>query len=394
MGREVKATERHSERVSARVKTSAMESAMKDRDGTTFIAIPHVVFDSPGYRQASPGARALLFDLISCLFRSGKTVNGCAPVGDRGLPNGGLLIDRKRLRLRGWKSISTINDKVKELVACGLLCMTLQGGNHRPSLYAVTWLGLATAARKYTLDIDPDKWNSVHRGAYLRPAPPQAPASKPDRTLKARAARKLGAEVRRNATSRLSDSAQGHGFGLSDSQQPPTNRLSGSPVPPTSNTFGGLSDSPSIEGCHLPAQRRVASAGVPGTRAVVGAAPTAAIPAPPTAAGGTKSGPTEARRLRDVPASIVQAGTRATAAAIEAAVPAVVRAGPRAVGLASGNTASMPQPAVAAVASKPIVAKHAWVLPESLEILHVSAPPIGETSTAERATAADPVAAA
>ncbi|WP_128000191.1 hypothetical protein [Piscinibacter defluvii] len=238
MSREDKATQRHADRL----RFDKIKAAQEGRDGKTHVPLPHVVLDSPGWRRASPQARALLLDFVAPLFRGG---GGSEP----GRPNGGLMIEwEQRLVPRGWKSKSVVGKCVRELVACGLLCLTRQGARRRPGLYAATWLALGTGG-DYQLEIDPLLWDRVHRGAYMRPNKPVA-LPKVDRTAKARAAR-AAKHPRKNDSLGLSNSAKSHGYGLSDSQPHVSNGLSGSPKGATKHPPSGLSDSRSLEHCHL-----------------------------------------------------------------------------------------------------------------------------------------------
>lgn len=172
MSRESKATERDDSKKAHKAKVRAMQ----DRDGGTHIPLPHVVLDSPGFLRATHTQIGLLFAIAAPIFKTGGA----------GLPNGGLMTTR--LAERGWKSRDVISRNVAALIECGLLCETRKGGKNRPSLYAVTWLALGTNGT-YNLDINPARWDTGHRGAYLRPeAPPRAAGS--SRTEKATASRR------------------------------------------------------------------------------------------------------------------------------------------------------------------------------------------------------------
>jgi hypothetical protein len=99
-----------------------------NRDAGPFIALPYSVVDSPGYRQLSVHARALLIDITRQL---------------RGDNNGMLLCSRAHMVKLGWKSVDMLVKARNELLHAGLLYQTVQG--HRPnkaSWYAVTWYGL------------------------------------------------------------------------------------------------------------------------------------------------------------------------------------------------------------------------------------------------------------
>lgn len=246
MGRDDRATTRRD----GRLAFDGMKKAMADRDAGSFICLPHAVIDSPGWRRASPLAKALLIDLVEAMYRS-------ASGQLRGRPNGGLMVERDRLKARGWSSIDSISRHVKELLNCGLLVECRKGALGRPALYAVTWHGLGVDA-SYQLDIDRVKWNSLYRGAYLRPEQdsPEEQARKHRRAAsvaKATAARKANAAARRSDATRPCDG-----------QAADLKRPCGGQSAPEERPHDGLiavhgvpgkapSDGHSLEQCHLPA---------------------------------------------------------------------------------------------------------------------------------------------
>lgn len=121
-----------------------------DRDGTGFIALPHVVIDSPAYAELSHTARSLLLELARQCGRDG---------------NGRLLCSRNHLAKRGWNSNDVISRAKGQLIKNGFIFETVKG--YRPnkaSWYAVTWLPLG----KHTgYDVGADR--AFRRGAYLLP---------------------------------------------------------------------------------------------------------------------------------------------------------------------------------------------------------------------------------
>lgn len=121
------------------------------RDRGNFVALPHVVLDSPGWRQASHTARSLLVDIA----RQYK--------GDN---NGKLVATPSALQQYGWKSPTVLTHARRELIACGLLVEVRAGGKNRASWFALTWYDLHQTTQ---IDIDPRKWESVHRRGYMRP---------------------------------------------------------------------------------------------------------------------------------------------------------------------------------------------------------------------------------
>lgn len=95
------------------------------RDGGSFVALPWAVLDSQNYQILSANARSLLIELA----RQYTSMN-----------NGRLLLSRRYLSKRGWKSSDMITKGKKELLDGGFIHETVKG--HRPnkaSWYAITW---------------------------------------------------------------------------------------------------------------------------------------------------------------------------------------------------------------------------------------------------------------
>ena len=95
------------------------------RDAGSFVALPWTVLDSQNYQILSANARSLLIELA----RQYTSMN-----------NGRLLLSRKYLSERGWKSSDMIAKGKKELLDGGFIHETAKG--HRPnkaSWYAITW---------------------------------------------------------------------------------------------------------------------------------------------------------------------------------------------------------------------------------------------------------------
>lgn len=119
------------------------------RDGSTFVALPFVVLESPGYRLASHPARALLIDIA---------------MQYTGNNNGKLTACAKYLNAKGWRSNDTIVRARRELLDCGLLIETRKGGfPNTAAWFALSWLDLDQGQG---LDIDPKLYR---RGEYMRP---------------------------------------------------------------------------------------------------------------------------------------------------------------------------------------------------------------------------------
>lgn len=227
-----------------RLKGKAAARAKESRDGDSFLALPTIVIDSPGFRRASHQARALLIDMASPLRRKGSS---------GGLPNGGLMANGERLASLGWKSRSTIRNALLDLEECGLLVPTRRGGLHKPTLYAVSWLALETGGN-YALDIDPNQWNAVHRGSYMRPTK-TAKAAQTARTEAATAARRASKSASRvsseNASPGPSDGRQLTSIGPCDGQKAPRIGPFDGPIEGVRKELCGPCDGHSLERCHL-----------------------------------------------------------------------------------------------------------------------------------------------
>lgn len=118
-------------------------------DGRTFVRLPIVVLESPGYRLASHPARALLIDIA---------------MQYTGHNNGKLTACAKYLKAKGWRSNDTIVRARRELLACGLMIETRKGARpNRAAWFALSWLDLDQGQG---LDIDPKLYR---RGDYMRP---------------------------------------------------------------------------------------------------------------------------------------------------------------------------------------------------------------------------------
>lgn len=97
------------------------------RDGGSFFALPHGVMDASSFRMLSGSAAKLLLDLCRQF---------------RGANNGDLSAAWNIMRLRGWRSRDTLARALRELLEAGLIERTRQGGLHRCSLFALTWLAI------------------------------------------------------------------------------------------------------------------------------------------------------------------------------------------------------------------------------------------------------------
>jgi len=95
-----------------------------------FVPLRHDVLKSPGYRALGHPARNLLVD-IAMQYIPGRSRN-----------NGALVACEKYLKPLGWRSKAVIAKGLAELLECGLLIKTKQGGINRPSLYALAFHNL------------------------------------------------------------------------------------------------------------------------------------------------------------------------------------------------------------------------------------------------------------
>lgn len=132
---------------------SKWKAGKDKRDGRTFVALPLVVLESPGYRRASHPARSLLIDM-AMQYTGGN--------------NGKLTACEKYLKPKGWRSNDTIVRARRELIDCGLLIETRKGGfPNTTAWFALSWQALDHA---HGLDIDPKLYRT---GGYMRPEKPE-----------------------------------------------------------------------------------------------------------------------------------------------------------------------------------------------------------------------------
>lgn len=124
----------------------------ESRDGGRFVALPHVVLESHGWRQAGHVARSLLIDIAQQYTGSN---------------NGRLVACNKYLGPLGWKSHDVVTRALRELAGCGLLIETRKGARpNRAAWFALTWYAL-DAGTADGLDID---HRLYRRGGYMLPA--------------------------------------------------------------------------------------------------------------------------------------------------------------------------------------------------------------------------------
>ena len=117
------------------------------RDGSRFLALPHVVMDSEAFRNLSGPALRLLLDIARQYD------------GDN---NGRLVACSKYLRTRGWSSEGTASRARKELEASRLIVETRKGMRpNRATWYALSWLVF-----DWSPDMDLPR-NQFQRGVYV-----------------------------------------------------------------------------------------------------------------------------------------------------------------------------------------------------------------------------------
>lgn len=131
-----------------------MGRALKRGRQATFVALPHIVLESPEYLSLRSSAKALLVDLA---FQY------------NGRNNGDLTAAFGYMKNRAWSSKQTIANALRELIAADLVVKTRQGKFQNPhaccDLYALTWRPInecpgknlevsptTTAPRKFSLE--------------------------------------------------------------------------------------------------------------------------------------------------------------------------------------------------------------------------------------------------
>ena len=124
------------------------------RDGDRYLALPHVVIDSPGYRALGHPARALLIDIARQYT---------------GTNNGQLVACAKYLKPLGWNSNDTVTRALTELKDFNLLIETRMGMRpNRAAWFALGWYQLDAVAG---MDIDPRTYRTgLYKIAPLKPS--------------------------------------------------------------------------------------------------------------------------------------------------------------------------------------------------------------------------------
>ncbi|HIJ22766.1 MAG: hypothetical protein HON68_02695 [Gammaproteobacteria bacterium] len=94
------------------------------RSGSSFVAMPHALLNSENFSRLTPAGVKLLMDIASQY---------------KGKNNGDLCTTISVMKERGWKSASTLDERISELLHYGFITKTRQGGRNQCSLYALTW---------------------------------------------------------------------------------------------------------------------------------------------------------------------------------------------------------------------------------------------------------------
>ncbi len=132
-------------------------SSGSHRDGTRFLALPHVVLDSAAFLKLSSPAVRLLIDIAR---------------QHSGANNGSLVACMRYLATRGWTSNATIIRARRELEAAGFLIQTRMGARpNRAALFALAWAALDWLP---TMEIGATYYERELRGLYCKndPLPP------------------------------------------------------------------------------------------------------------------------------------------------------------------------------------------------------------------------------
>lgn len=94
------------------------------RSGASFVAMPHALLNSENYRQLTAVGVKLLMDIASQY---------------KGNNNGDLCATLSLMKSKGWRSASTLDERIGELLHYGFITKARQGGRNKCSLFALTW---------------------------------------------------------------------------------------------------------------------------------------------------------------------------------------------------------------------------------------------------------------
>ena len=131
--------------------------------GGSFVAMPHVLLESPAFRVLSGRATKVLLYLASQY---------------KGNNNGDLHCAWSLIRKQcGWKSHGSLRLAIQELEQSRLIVRTRRGGKNRASLYALGWFALdANPKLDYPWDrgtnVAPNEWRRLPYPLMDKPYPP------------------------------------------------------------------------------------------------------------------------------------------------------------------------------------------------------------------------------
>ncbi|SDA27072.1 hypothetical protein SAMN05216315_13210 [Nitrosospira sp. Nsp18] len=112
----------------SKARTRALREAQEKRGPGGFVALPFALLRSRSFAALGPHSVKLLFDLLHQYNLRN---------------NGDLSMSfEKVMKPRGWKSKDTLYKARQELLECGFIILTRQGGLHQCSLYAVTFFAV------------------------------------------------------------------------------------------------------------------------------------------------------------------------------------------------------------------------------------------------------------
>lgn len=117
-------------------------------DFGSYVALPHVILESQEWATLTAFEVKLLMDVYGQF--NGKN-------------NGALSAAWTLLRLRGWRSESTLSRALTGLLDKRFLIKTRQGGKHRCSFFAVTWREIHECDGKHDMrptNVAPGTWKN------------------------------------------------------------------------------------------------------------------------------------------------------------------------------------------------------------------------------------------
>ena len=130
------------------------EKSNNRKSSGRFLALPASVLNCANFIKLSAYGVKLIVDL-------GEQYNG--------KNNGDLCATWSLMVKKGWKSRSTLNHSLNELMHYRFIVKTRQGGQHAPSLYGLTWQKIDQCGGK--LDIKPTEaplgWWMVEQPRYV-----------------------------------------------------------------------------------------------------------------------------------------------------------------------------------------------------------------------------------